>query len=98
MFGWVLWVREWNGTIFDLKSPENTRWERVAADRVYTTLDDCESALASEADTLNIMLMRRGLEPIHRGRMVYYKHNGLQYAHVFSCLGDTVDPRSPKGR
>jgi len=98
MFGWVLWVREVSGNIFDLKSPENTRWERVAADRIYPTLDGCESALATEADILYLILMRRGIEPVHRGRTVYYKHDGRLYYHLFYCLGDTEDPRVPKGK
>jgi hypothetical protein len=91
---WVVWIRAEKSDL-DLKRPKVSDWERVGS---HKTLEDCEKALALQADTFEFYLKRRDPETKRHGKVFVSHDDEFIYAHEFSCLSDTVDPRGPKGK
>ena len=93
MFGWVIWVQA-SKTDLDFKRPRVTDWERVGP---HPTLDECEKALAFQADAFEFIVKKRDPDAKRHGT-AFLSHDSMYlYGHEFLCLPDTVDPHGPRG-
>jgi hypothetical protein len=92
VLGWIVWLQATRGDL-DVKRPRETDWERVGP---HTTLDECEKALAFQADAFEFMLKKRDPHTKRHGAAFLSHDATYLYAHEFFCLPDTTDPRESK--
>jgi hypothetical protein len=93
LFGWIVWLQASKGDL-DLTRQRVTDWERVGS---YPNADECEKALAFQADAFEFLLKRRDPDTRRHGSAFLSHDSTSLYVHEFSCLPDTVDPRGGKG-
>jgi len=94
LLGWVVWIQASKRDL-DLKLPRTTDWETTG--KIYSTLEECESASAIQADAFEFILKKRDPEAKRHGMGFVSHDDAYLYSHEFVCLADTVDPRGPKG-
>jgi hypothetical protein len=92
LLGWIVWLQATRGDL-DFKRPRETDWERIGP---HTTLDECEKALAIQADAFEFVLKKRDQDAKRHGNAFLSHDSTYLYTHEFVCLSDTVDPREPK--
>jgi hypothetical protein len=95
MFGWIVWIQ---ASKYDLDSKRHMvgAWEPVSMS--HMTLEECEKALAFQANIFEFILKQRDPDAKRHGRAFLSHDNTYLYSHEFFCLPDTVDPRRPKGK